>query len=210
MIELLKSLFVALDEDKVMSLAQRCVKANINKYLVITALNDALKIIGEKFERGEYTLSDLMMAGIIYEEVMSISEFDLSKEIKRNYNSGLIVLGTIESDMHDIGKSMFKNVAGASGFNVIDLGVNVSSEVFCEKIKKYKPDILGISAVLSTTIEFLYKTIEKIKQENLKDTLKIIIGGNMADDEICKLIGADACTNNALQGVEICKKWVSK
>lgn len=211
MLKLLRDLFIVLDEDKVMTLVQRCLKNNYKNYEIVGALNEGLEIIGKKFEEGEYTLSDLMMAGIMYEQVLNIKEFNLYENVENTQTSGTILVGTVESDMHDIGKSLFKSAACTSGFRVIDLGVNVSPQLFYEKVQEYKPQILGISAVLSTTVEHLKKTIMMIDETHLRKALhlKIIIGGNMVDEEVMQYVNADAFTNNAAKGVDICKKWVS-
>ena len=210
MLEALVSFFIELDEDKVVITIQRLIKAGIEKKKVVEALNEALDIIGKKYETGEYTLSDLMMAGILYEQVMEMDCIDISKSIEKSaLKDGIIVIGTIESDMHDIGKSLFKSVASTSGFQVIDLGVNVKPEVFCQKIKELNPDIVGISAVLTGAISHLRKAVDAITQEGLRDQVKIIIGGSVVDAAVCRGLGADGFTDDAIQGVEICQKWMN-
>lgn len=210
MLEALVSFFIELDEDKVVITIQRLIKAGIEKKKVVEALNEALDIIGKKYETGEYTLSDLMMAGILYEQVMEMDCIDISKSIEKSaLKDGIIVIGTIESDMHDIGKSLFKSVASTSGFQVIDLGVNVKPEVFCQKIKELNPDIVGISAVLTGAISHLRKAVDAITQEGLRDQVKIIIGGSVVDAAVCREVGADSFTDDAIQGVEICQKWMN-
>ena len=161
MLEALVSFFIELDEDKVVITIQRLIKAGIEKKKVVEALNEALDIIGKKYETGEYTLSDLMMAGILYEQVMEMDCIDISKSIEKSaLKDGIIVIGTIESDMHDIGKSLFKSVASTS-------------------------------------------------QEGLRDQVKIIIGGSVVDAAVCREVGADGFTDDAIQGVEICQKWMN-
>ena len=210
MLEALVSFFVELDEDKVIITIQRLIKAGIEKKKVVEALNKALDIIGKKYETGEYTLSDLMMAGILYEQIMEMDCIDISKSIEKTaLKNGMIVIGTIESDMHDIGKSLFKSVASTSGFKVVDLGVNVKPEIFCQKIKELNPDIVGISAVLTGAISHLRKAIDAITQEGLRDQVKIIIGGSVVDAAVRKEVGADGFTDDAIQGVEICQKWMN-
>ncbi|WP_392885531.1 B12-binding domain-containing protein [Eubacterium limosum] len=210
MLEALVSFFIELDEDKVIITIQRLIKAGIEKKKVVEALNKALDIIGKKYETGEYTLSDLMMAGILYEQIMEMDCIDISKSIEKTaLKNGMIVIGTIESDMHDIGKSLFKSVASTSGFKVVDLGVNVKPEIFCQKIKELNPDIVGISAVLTGAISHLRKAIDAITQEGLRDQVKIIIGGSVVDAAVCKEVGADGFTDDAIQGVEICQKWMN-
>lgn len=208
MIELLKQLFVSLDEDKVINIALRCLSAGFTKNQIISALNNALEEIGIMYSDSIYTLSDLMMAGIMYEEIISRPEFDISCDIEKSVSIGTIILGTIENDIHDIGKSIFKSASVAAGFEVVDAGVDVLPEVFCDFVKTYKPDILAISSILTTTIPHIQKTIDLLKKENLRDNTKIIIGGSIMTSDICDYVGADAFTTNALDGLEICKQWM--
>ncbi|MFZ7133135.1 MAG: cobalamin B12-binding domain-containing protein [Eubacteriales bacterium] len=208
MLNLLKKVFIDLDEDRAIIIAKRCLAAGYNKQDVIKALNEALAAIGYKYECKEYILSDLMMAGIIYEQIINMSEFDISQDIQKNIVSGLILLGTIESDIHDLGKSIFKNLAITSGFNVIDLGTDISPEEFFINIGKYKPDILAISSILTTTIPYIKETTQILTKNSLRDKVKIIIGGGIVNEVMCNFVGADAFSNDALNGVKICRSWV--
>ncbi|MGL4607198.1 MAG: cobalamin B12-binding domain-containing protein [Eubacteriaceae bacterium] len=210
MIELLKSFFIDLNEKKVLNLVMRCLKANYSRLQILNALDEALLIVGEKFNSGEYTLSDLMMSGIIYEEIINLDALSITNEIKGRLSDGTILLGTVESDIHDIGKSLFKNAAIKAGFNVIDLGVNISSGYFCQKINTIKPDIIGISVILTNALGYLTSTISEIKEKSTVENMKILVGSNLLDKEILETVGADAYTNNAVLGVEICENWVSK
>ncbi|MEG0379613.1 MAG: cobalamin-dependent protein, partial [Eubacterium sp.] len=132
----------------------------------------------------------------------------LKDTLKSEKKAGLMVIGTIEGDVHDIGKSIFKNAAAMSGFEVIDLGVDVVPEVFISAIEKHRPDIVGISIVMTEAIKNAKMTVEKIRREIGKD-LKIIIGGVATNMEIAKYIGADAYSNNVLNGVNICLRMVN-
>ncbi len=209
MLNFLKEVFIELDEDRAIVIAQRCLVAGYNKQNVIKTLNEALTIIGRKYENREYMLSDLMMAGILYDQIINMSEFDLSHDIKKDVASGMIILGTVESDIHDIGKSIFKNLAIASGFDVIDLGTDVSPKKFLENIIKYRPDILAISAILTTTIKYIKETTYLLTVNGIRDNIRVIVGGGFVNDTMRKFVGADAFSNDALNGVDICKEWVN-
>ena len=210
MLTLLKEMFVNLDEDSVMSIAPRCLSAGFSKQDILTTLNKALEEIGQLYSDDKYTLSDLMMAGIIYEQVVNLAEFDISRDIEKSVSLGSILLGTIEGDIHDLGKSIFKSAAIATGFDVMDLGVDVKPEVFCNYVKTYKPDILAMSVILATSINYMKETIAKLSEEGLRDSLKIILGGSIVTQQVCDMVGADAYALNVLDGVDICKGWIDE
>ena len=210
MIEQLITAFVELDEELVNKLTKRALRSGIKPYEIIEAVNFALGEIGKGFETGEATLSDLMMSGILYEQIINSKEMHLYDQIEQTNSSGLILLGTIESDIHDIGKSIFKSGAIISGFKVIDLGVDVSSDIFIKNIIKYQPDILGISVVLTSAVDYIKRTIHVITGEGLRQNLKIILGGSFIDDEIVRCCGADGYANNILDGVKLCQRWMEE
>lgn len=210
MIDQLIEAFVELDEALVKKLTKRAIRSGIKPYKIIEAVNFALREIGKGFETGEATLSDLMMSGILYEQIINLKEMHLYDLIEQTNVSGTILLGTIESDIHDIGKSIFKSGAIISGFKVMDIGVDVSSEIFVRNIIKYQPDILGISVVLTNAVEYIRRTIDRIEREGLRQNLKIILGGSFIDDEIMAFCGADGYANNILDGVKLCQKWMEE
>ncbi|WP_461570318.1 cobalamin B12-binding domain-containing protein, partial [Thermincola ferriacetica] len=125
-----------------------------------------------------------------------------------NTKIGKIVLGTVEGDLHDIGKNIFASMAEAAGFEVYDLGIDVPAGKFVEKIKEIKPQILGMSGVLTLALDAMKNTVDALQAAGLRDDIKIIIGGNPVTEDACKQIGADAFTTNAAEGVKICQEWV--
>lgn len=210
MIDQLIAAFVELDEKLVIKLTKRALRSGIGPIEIIDAVNVALGKIGKGFETGEATLSDLMMSGILYEQIINAKEMLLYDQIEQTNSSGVILLGTIETDIHDIGKSIFKSGAIISGFKIIDLGVDISSDIFVKNIIKYQPDILGISVVLTNAVSYIKTTIEAIEKEGLRQNLKIILGGSFIDDQIVKYCNADGYANNILDGVGLCQKWMEE
>ncbi|MEG0377494.1 MAG: cobalamin-dependent protein [Eubacterium sp.] len=210
MIDQLIDAFVELDENLVNKLTKRALKSGIKPNEIIEAVNHALGEIGKGFESGEATLSDLMMSGILYEQIINSKDMHLYDQIEQTNRSGLILLGTIETDIHDIGKSIFKSGAIISGFKVIDLGVDISTDIFVKNIIKYQPDILGISVVLTKAIDHIKHTINTIQKEGLHENLKIVLGGSFLDEEITLDCGADGYANNIMDGVKLCQQWMEK
>jgi 5-methyltetrahydrofolate--homocysteine methyltransferase len=204
----LRECAVNLDHENVIELVEKALKAQINSLKIIDTLRSALDEIGQKYERGEYFLSELIIAGDLMKETLSLIESKGSISVQKTGILGKIVVGTVKGDMHDIGKNVFVMLAKASGFNVIDLGVDVSVEKFVETIRSENPQILGMSALLSVTMPYMADVIETLKREGLREKVKVIIGGAPITKDFGKKIGADYAAETAVEGVEMCKKWV--
>lgn len=121
---------------------------------------------------------------------------------------GKIVIGTVHGDLHDIGKNIFKSMSEAAGFEVIDLGIDQPVGAFIDKVKEVSPEIVGLSGVLTLALEAMKDTVDGLSEAGLRDSVKVIIGGNPVTKEACEHIGADAFTTNAAEGVKICQRWV--
>jgi len=173
---------------------------------VVNACQKGMTIVGDLFEQNEYYVGDLIFAG----ELLT-SSLDIIKPVLGQGNSkkvGSMVLATVEGDLHDIGKNIFKGMAEAAGFEVYDLGIDASASAFVEKIKEVKPNIVGMSGVLTLALDSMKKTVDAIQEAGLRESVKVIIGGNPVTAEACKQVGADAFTVNAAEGIRICQGWV--
>jgi methylmalonyl-CoA mutase cobalamin-binding domain/chain len=123
---------------------------------------------------------------------------------------GRVVIGTVEGDVHDIGKNLVITMLRANGFEVIDLGVDVPPKRFVEAVKQYKPDIVGMSALLTSTMVNMKRVIEALEEEGLRSSVKVIVGGAPITEKFAREIGADAYGENAVTAIEICKKLVEE
>ena len=197
------------NSEKIKNLIKEAISKKIPIIKIIEeGLRKGLDIVGKKYENNEYFLSELLYAATLMNDALEILEPLLKTE--KIKSKGVIVLGTVRGDIHDIGKNIFKMYAQATGFEVYDLGVDVKPEKFIEKIKETKAQILGLSALLTTTILEMKTVIEKLKEEGIRNKVKVLIGGNAVTKEFAKEIGADAAALNAIEGIEICKKWVEE
>lgn len=159
----------------------------------------------KKFEEKEYFLSELVFSGEIFNKVMEIVLPRIAKEVKP---IGTIVLGTVQGDIHDIGKNIFKAFCEATGFKVIDLGIDVSPEKFVEAVEKYKPNIVGMSGLLTLAIESMKKVVDALKFTGLRDKVKVIIGGGRVDENAKRYVEADEWADQATIGVRKCKELI--
>lgn len=205
----LKDAIVNLDFDGSKLLAQEAVAKGIPPNEIITkAISSAMEEVGRKFEASEYFLSELIVAGEIGKEISQMLQpYMKGSEIKK---IGKVVIGTVKGDLHDIGKNIFGMMLEAAGFEVIDLGNDVPAEAFVEAVKNHKPDILGMSALLTVTMVEMENVIKELKKAGVREKVKVIIGGAPITEEYAKRIGADGYGKDAVVGVDICKAWVGK
>ncbi len=199
----------ALDEPKVLELLKDFVASNPSEeeaQKVLGACQQGMAIVGDKFESGEYFVGDLIFAGELLTAALEVLKPAISTD--NNKKIGSIVIGTVQGDLHDIGKNIFKNMAEAAGFEVYDLGTDVSPNMFVQKVREVKPNIVGLSGVLTLAIDTMKLTVDELKEAGYRDDIKVIIGGNPVTSDVCKQVNADAFTTNAAEGVKICQKWV--
>ncbi|MEM2788452.1 MAG: corrinoid protein [Candidatus Bathyarchaeia archaeon] len=197
--------FVNLDENRVLGIVEKLLREGTDPSEILEACRKATTIIGERFERGEYFLSELVFASEIFNSVMRVVLPELKRETKP---LGTIVLGTVQGDIHDIGKNIFKAFAEAAGFKVIDLGVDVPPERFVDAVRTHNPDIVGMSGLLTISYESMKKTVNALKEAGLRDRVRVIVGGGRMDEHVKRYVGADEWADNAMLGIRKCKEML--
>jgi 5-methyltetrahydrofolate--homocysteine methyltransferase len=156
-------------------------------------------MIGDRFSKGTLYIPELIFAGKLMKECLEWlkTEFKFGSE----QNLGTLVLGTVKGDMHDIGKNLVGMIAEASGFSVVDIGVDATSDAFLSAMKTYQPRCVGLSALLTTTMLEMKKTVSLINQSEFRKRTKIIVGGAPVTETFAERIGADAFGKDAVNGV---------
>jgi corrinoid protein of di/trimethylamine methyltransferase len=196
------------DIDGIQDVARRVIKTGIPLTKVIEAVTKGMSIVGQNYEQGEFFLSDLIMAGETMKAAMKIIEPHLrAAKVKTR---GVIVIATVQGDLHDIGKNIVAAMLTGVGFEVHDLGVDVPPNKFVDAVQEIKPDIVGMSVLLSSTAPMMKTVIDNLKENGLRDGVKVIVGGAPLTEKYAKQIGADAYAEDAVQGVETCKKWMEE
>jgi corrinoid protein of di/trimethylamine methyltransferase len=195
------------DSDQVVKLSKRVIEVGIDPLEAVEkALIAGVLELGDKWINGEVFIVDMIAAAEAMKAGLSILKDEIVKRGGSIKYRGRIVIGTVEGDIHDIGKSIVASLLEAAGFEVIDLGVDVSAQKFIEAIKQYNPDIVGMSALMTTTMLKQREIIEAIKQANLRGKVKIIVGGAPTTKEWAEEIGADGWAPDAASAVELVKK----
>ncbi len=197
---------IDLDRKCVLETIDEALKKNISATeIVLGPMSKAMTEIGRLYEEGEYFIAELIEAADIFKEAMKKLE-PLLKEEAEKYGETRrrlkIVIGTVKGDIHDIGKSLVAVMLSAAGHEVIDLGVDVDAEKFIEAVEKYNPDIVAMSALLTTTAEYMKTVISELEKKGLRDKVIVMIGGAATSREFAEKIGADAWTSNAIEAVK--------
>jgi methylmalonyl-CoA mutase cobalamin-binding domain/chain len=205
----LKQIVGELNEDEVNKTLDQFLASNPSSeetQKVVDACQQGMEIVGNNFENGEYFVGDLIFAG----ELLAASIEKLKPFLGSGGagTKGTIVLGTVAGDIHDIGKNIFRGMAEAAGFNVVDIGIDQAPDAFVKAVKDNKATVVGFSGVLTLSIDSMKRTVEALKEEGLRDSVKIIIGGNAVNQEACTHTGADAWSKNAAEAVKTCGSWI--
>ena len=194
-------------EEEALKLVKEMVEGGSGPMAILDAAREAMDLVGQRYEKGTYFLPELMLAGEMLNQITDIVKPELAKlpEIKRH---GKVLIGTVEGDIHDIGKNIVTFMLDANGFDVLDLGVDVPPQKFVEAIQDFQPQVVGLSGFLTLAFDTMKKTIEAIKAAGLRDKVKIMIGGGQINDSIQEYTGADAYGKDAVAGVSLAKRWV--
>lgn len=206
LVENIKNAIVeGIPEDAVKSL-RAAIEAQIDyKTILNEAIIKAAGEVGELYEKEEYFIADMLMSGDAINSVMEILT-PIIKEQGTQETSGIVLIGTAEGDIHDIGKSLMVSLLTGQGFEVIDLGVDVPAQKFIDEANISNPDIIGLSGLLTGTISKMHETIMLLKKEGIQS--KIIVGGGILSKETCDLIGADDFTKDGWEGVKKIKNLI--
>ena len=192
------------DINEIKDLIDNEIRSHKNPQLIVDELSQTLREVGDKYEKGELFLSELMMIGYLASEVASTLKPHLSGASKRS--RGKIIMGTVRGDIHDVGKNIVVMMLQADGWEVIDLGVDVPPEKFVEAIRKEKPVILGLSALLTSTLGEMRKVMEALEKNGLRDDVKVIVGGRPITRMIAKEMGADGYADDSVAAIRIVRE----
>ena len=200
-------LMADLMEEETIAMVKELIHGGTNPMDILNDARSAMAVVGKRFEKSEYFIPDLIMAGEILKGISDIVKPLLEKG-ETDTKKGKVLIGTVAGDIHDIGKDIVTFMLDVSGYNVLDIGIDVPVPVFVEKIKEFRPQVVGLSGFLTLAFDSMKKTVEAIEQEGLRDNLKIMIGGGQMDDEVRKYVRADAYGKDAVAAVNLCKQWI--
>lgn len=197
-----------LEEDVMVEILNRVVTEGADAQEAMGACQKGMDIVGSRFEEGEYFVGDLIYAGELMTQAVDILKDALIDGEGESNASAKMILCTVKDDLHDIGKNIVRSMLEANGFDVIDLGIDVSAEDVVKAVKENHVKIVALSGVLTLAIDSMKGTIEALKDAGLDD-VKVIIGGAPVTDEFCAYTGADEWAHSPQKTVSTCKAWAA-
>jgi trimethylamine corrinoid protein len=195
-------------EEDALALAEELLAAGTDPVAILNDCRDAMAIVGKRFEAGECFVPELILAGEMLGQISAKVKPHLQSQSGGQKKHGRVIIGTVEGDIHDIGKDIVTFMLDVNGFEVKDLGVDVSAAKFVEAAKEFKPQVVGLSGFLTLAYDPMKNTVQAFKDAGLRDGLKIMIGGGQMDEQIRQYTGADAYGKDALAAVSLAKAWV--
>lgn len=202
------SLMADLKEQEALARVRVLIDAGTNPLEILIDARAAMEIVGKRFETYEYFIPDLVMAGEILTAISNIVR-PLLTNAETDQKKGKVLIGTVEGDIHDIGKDLVTFMLEVSGYEVLDIGIDVPPQVFVEKVKAFQPQVVGLSAFLTLAYDSMKRTVEALEAAGSRKNLKIMIGGGQIDEEIRQYVHADAYGKDAIAAVNLCNQWIS-
>jgi corrinoid protein of di/trimethylamine methyltransferase len=195
------------DVDAATALTKEALQAGVEPLAIINqGLVPGMNVVGDKFASGEYFLPNLVIAGSAMQQAMQLLEPELKERQQERTSFGKVVIGTVHGDIHEIGKSLVATMLSANGFEVLDLGVDVPTEVFLTKVIESGAQLVGLSALLTTTMTVQRDVIEALDDAGVRDRVKVLVGGAPVNQEWADSIGADGYAEDAMAAVVLAKR----
>jgi len=207
LLENIKQAVIDSDAEIIPVLTEKAIKEGLEPLDIIDkALVVGMQVVGEKYESGEYFLPHLIISASGMKKSMEILKPHLQSRNQVIEKAGTVVIGTVQGDIHEIGKTLVATILSANGFEVHDLGVDVSIDKFIEAVREHNANVVGLSALLTTTMTVQRDIIEALKEHGLRDKVKVIIGGAPVNKGWAEKIGADGFADDAMRAVAVLKE----
>jgi len=209
MTERLMHALVDMKEAEALQRAKQLLEQGTAPLEILDSCSKAMEVVGQRFEKGVYFLPHLMMAGEMLKQISGMIK-PFIHEQKIHEPGGRVLIGTVEGDIHDIGKNIVVFLLEAKGFEVRDMGINQKPEKFVQAIQSFQPQVVGMSGLLTLAFDSMKKTVQAIQEAGLRGAVRIVIGGGVVTDKIREYSGADAYAPDAMAGVRLVKAWTGR
>jgi methanogenic corrinoid protein MtbC1 len=203
---------IELDESRTLELTRELLAhGEATPLSILNTCQQALRMVGERYERQEYYIAGLIMAGELFKEVLDLAQ-PPHEQAAPEESSGTVVLGTVAGDIHDIGKNLFGTSLRGFGFKVVDLGVDVSPERFLAEVRRSRPDVVCLSGLIMAAFDSMKKTVGLLRatEAELGYRPPVVLGGGIIDGRVCDYCKADSWSTDAMEGVRICQDLVAR
>lgn len=203
MSERLSGLILEFNRDGVLEIVNGRLQSGDDPLRILDDCRQGMTLVGERFQKGEFFLAELILSAEIFKEVAAIIEPHLSQAKPADFK-GRVLIGTLRGDIHDLGKNIVVILLRAHNFEVHDLGVDVPPCVVVEKVKEYQPHFVGFSALITTAFPSMKEAVALLQEAGLRDRVKVMIGGGVTTAEVRDYVCADFQTTDAMEGVAYC------
>ena len=203
----LSKLLSDLKEPEALQFVEKALAKGVDPAALLEEAREGMALVGERFALQEYFIPDLIFSGEILKDIVKMLEPRLKKG-KEQKRLGKAVIGTVAGDIHDIGKDLVVFMLDVTGFEVLDLGIDVPAQKFVDAIKQSGSKIVGLSGFLTLAFDSMKETIDAIQKAGLRDKVKIMIGGGQIDEQVRRFTGADAYGRDAMAAVQLAKGWI--
>ncbi len=200
------TLIAELEEEGTLAAVGEGLAAGADPLSLVEELRAGMATVGERFEAKEYFLPDLIIAGEIFKDAIALVEPHLTET--RGSRKGIVVLGTVQGDIHDIGKNLVGTMLRCQGFEVHDLGVDVSPQVFAEKVRETGAGLVAMSGLLTLAFDAMRDTVDMLAEAGLRDNTKVIIGGGPVNEAVVEFSGADACGKDPAEAIRLARTYL--
>jgi methylmalonyl-CoA mutase cobalamin-binding domain/chain len=200
---------VEMKEAEALQRAKRLLDEGVAPLEILASCSKAMEVVGQRFEKGVYFLPHLMMAGEMLKQISDLIK-PLIQQHKADDKAGKVLMGTVEGDIHDIGKNIVVFLLEANGFEVRDIGINQKPVKFVEAVIEFQPTIVGMSGLLTLAFDSMKRTVEAIEEAGLRKEVRIMIGGGIVTEKIKDYSGADAYAPDAMAGLRLAKAWTGR
>jgi len=200
-----------LDEQATLDLTRRRLAQGHDPLQIVEDCEHAMRIVGERYEQHEYFLAGLIMAGEIFRQVMEIVQPSMER-VLAGHDSGRMLIGTVQGDIHNIGKDIVNIALRCFGFSVEDLGVDVPPRRFLERSLATRPDIIGLSCIVTSSFDSMRETVQVLRTNTPRyvQNIPIVIGGGQLNEDVCRYVGADYWITDGIEGVRLCQHIMQK
>jgi methylmalonyl-CoA mutase cobalamin-binding domain/chain len=207
-LEQIKQAVISGKHKEIESLVQAAVDEKVDLSSIInTALIGAMDAVGQQFASGEIFVPEMLISALTMQKGLAVIKPLLKGEASKS--KGTVIMGTVKGDLHDIGKNLVIMMLEGAGFHVVDLGVNLGVEQLVDKVTEIKPDILGLSTLLTTTMPEMQKVISVMQQRGLRKSVKIMVGGAPVDAQFAEKIGADGYAKDGTEAVRLARRLLA-
>jgi methylmalonyl-CoA mutase cobalamin-binding domain/chain len=203
----IRKAIIELKRDEITSLVKARLERGEDPLQVLDECREGMNAVGDLYQEGDYFLAELMLSAEVFKAAVAILEPHLAR-IRPPELLGRVLLATPKGDIHDLGKNIFATMLEAQGFEIVDMGVDVSPNLVLAKVKETRPDFVGFSTLISTTFDSMKEAVDMLEANDLRNRLAIMVGGGVTNSTVKDYVGADFQTVDATEGVRYCMNMV--